>query len=119
MRRRLKGATTTEHVQYHKDGSVWARDQTLDGQPTGCWEWFRKDGTKLKSGTFEYGQQVGDWTTYDKSDAVYKTTIKRRAERYWTMANEGEAASPCPLCRVSGLRGSDANSNSAANTKVR
>lgn len=32
-----------EHVQYHGDGSVWARGQTLDGVATGYWEWFQKD----------------------------------------------------------------------------
>jgi antitoxin component YwqK of YwqJK toxin-antitoxin module len=54
----------------------------LDGQQTGYWEWFRKDGTKMRSGTFENGQQVGHWTTYDKSGAVYKvTTFKKSATK--------------------------------------
>jgi antitoxin component YwqK of YwqJK toxin-antitoxin module len=66
--------SATEHVQYHRDGSIWARDKMLEGQQTGYWEWFRKDGTKMRSGTFENGQQVGEWTTYDKSGTVYKVT---------------------------------------------
>jgi len=46
---------------------------------TGYWEWFRKDGTKMRSGTFDKGQQVGEWTTYDKQGRVYKvTTIERK-----------------------------------------
>lgn len=61
-------------TKYHKDGSVWAIGQMLDGVPTGYWEWFRKDGTKLRSGTFENGEQVGAWTTYDQSGNVYKVT---------------------------------------------
>lgn len=65
---------TSEHIQYHKDGSVWARGRTLDGVPTGHWEWFRTDGTKLRSGTFENGEQTGDWTTYDRKGEVYKVT---------------------------------------------
>jgi hypothetical protein len=61
----------------HRDGSLWARGQTLDDLPTGYWEWFRKDGTKLRSGWFERGEQVGEWTTYDRAGEVYKvTTIK-------------------------------------------
>lgn len=77
-----KTAVETEHLQYHKDGSLWARGPMRDGQPSGYWEWFRKDGTKLRSGHFEAGEQVGEWTTYDKTGAVYKvTTIKRRAAR--------------------------------------
>ena len=61
----------------HRDGSIWAVGQTLGGQPTGYWEWFRKDGSKLRSGYFRAGEQVGEWTTYDSAGLVYKvTTIK-------------------------------------------
>ena len=63
-----------KHTEYHKDGSVWAKGQRLDGVPTGYWEWFRKDGTKLSSGTLEKGAQVGEWTTYDGQGRVYKVT---------------------------------------------
>jgi len=63
----------------HKDGSLWARGQTLDDLPTGYWEWFRKDGTKLRSGHFDKGEQVGEWTTYDSAGRVYKVTQMRRA----------------------------------------
>ena len=38
------------HVVYYKDGSVWAKGR-MDGKvPTGYWEYFRKDGTKMGSG---------------------------------------------------------------------
>ena len=63
-----------KHTEYHKDGSVWAKGQRLDGVPTGYWEWFRKDGTKLRSGSFDNGAQVGEWTTYDGQGRVYKVT---------------------------------------------
>jgi antitoxin component YwqK of YwqJK toxin-antitoxin module len=66
-----------DHVQLHKDGSLWAKGKTRSGKPTGYWEWFRKDGTKLRSGHFERGEQVGDWTTYDKNGAVYKVTAMK------------------------------------------
>ncbi|MEO8115365.1 MAG: hypothetical protein ABI655_13345 [Phenylobacterium sp.] len=58
----------------HRDGSLWATGQTLDGSSTGYWEWFRKDGAKLRSGYFDKGVQVGEWTTYDRTGAVYKIT---------------------------------------------
>ena len=64
----------------HKDGSLWARGQTLDDLPTGYWEWFRKDGTRLRSGHFDKGEQVGEWTTYDSAGRVYKVTQMRRAD---------------------------------------
>ncbi len=62
------------HIQYHKDGTVWARGQMLEGQATGYWEWCRKDGVRMRSGYFERGEQVGLWTTYDAHGAVYKVT---------------------------------------------
>lgn len=63
------------HIQYHKDGSIWARGKMRGGKPVGHWEWFRKDGTKLRSGNFDLGEQTGEWTTYDKKGAVYKVTL--------------------------------------------
>jgi hypothetical protein len=63
-----------QHTEYHKDGSVWARGMMAEDVPTGYWEWFRKDGTKMRSGRFENGQQVGEWITYDKKGQKYKVT---------------------------------------------
>jgi len=78
---RTRKHATQKQVQYHKDGSVWARGETIDGVATGYWEWFRKDGARMRSGYFEYGEQCGEWTTYDKTGAVYKvTTVKRKAK---------------------------------------
>ena len=66
-------------VEYHKDGTIWAKGNTANGLLTGYWEWFRKDGTKLRSGHFEKGEQAGEWITYDKQGQVYKVTqIKRK-----------------------------------------
>jgi antitoxin component YwqK of YwqJK toxin-antitoxin module len=76
----IKSSRPLEHLQYHKDGSLWAKGQTIDGVPTGYWEWFRKDGTKLRSGHFSNGEQTGEWTTYDRRGEVYKvTTMKPKA----------------------------------------
>ena len=66
-----------EHVEYHKAGTVRARGQTVDGVLTGYWEWFRQDGTRMRSGYFEDGRQVGEWTTYDSRGAVYKVTLMK------------------------------------------
>ncbi len=53
---------TKKYVKYHKNGSVWAKGQTTDGISVGYWEFFRKDGTRLRSGYFKNGEQVGEWT---------------------------------------------------------
>jgi antitoxin component YwqK of YwqJK toxin-antitoxin module len=46
----------------------------VDGVPVGYWEWFRLDGTKMRSGHFENGEPTGEWTTYDKKGQIYKVT---------------------------------------------
>ncbi len=63
---------------HHKDGSLWATGQKRGEIMVGYWEWFRKDGTKMRSGTFDdAGVQIGVWTTYDQTGAAHKvTTIK-------------------------------------------
>lgn len=66
--------TPTPFVKHHRDGSLWVRGQTVDDVPTGYWEWFRRDGTRLRSGHFEAGRQVGEWTTYDRAGRPYKVT---------------------------------------------
>jgi antitoxin component YwqK of YwqJK toxin-antitoxin module len=69
------------YIKYHTDGTVWAKGQTINELPTGYWEWYRKTGTKMRSGTFENGEQIGEWTTYDKDGRVYKvTTIKPKTK---------------------------------------
>ncbi len=65
---------TQPFIQYHRDGSVWARGQMLDGVQEGYWEWVRKDGTIMRSGSFRAGKQVGEWTTYDREGKVHKVT---------------------------------------------
>ncbi|MGY1809349.1 toxin-antitoxin system YwqK family antitoxin [Blastococcus sp. SYSU D00669] len=62
------------HEEHHRDGSLRARGRVVGGQPDGYWEWFRLDGTMLRSGHFDRGRQVGEWTTYDRSGAPYKVT---------------------------------------------
>ncbi|GII97900.1 hypothetical protein Slu03_02780 [Sediminihabitans luteus] len=66
-----------EHVERHRDGSVRGRGP-MDGEiPHGYWEWFRLDGTLMRSGTFDHGVQVGDWTTYDRAGVPHKVTRMR------------------------------------------
>jgi antitoxin component YwqK of YwqJK toxin-antitoxin module len=61
-------------IDRYKDGSIRAKGHVLDGVLSGYWEWFRKDGTRLRSGHFDNGKQIGDWTTYDARGRVYKVT---------------------------------------------
>jgi antitoxin component YwqK of YwqJK toxin-antitoxin module len=47
----------------------------------GHWEWFRKDGTIMRSGSFENGRQVGEWTTYDAKGNVVKVTNMKKGAK--------------------------------------
>ncbi len=63
-----------KYLLHHKDGSLWAKGFMTGTQSDGYWEWFRKDGTKMRSGSFRKGVQIGEWTTYDKKGKVHKVT---------------------------------------------
>ena len=63
-----------KYLKYHNDGSIWAKGTLEDAVLEGYWEWFRKDGSKMRSGYFKNGKQTGKWTTYDKKGKVYKVT---------------------------------------------
>lgn len=64
----------TPHETLHRDGSLRARGAMLGDDMHGYWEWFRLDGTIMRSGTFDHGRQTGTWTTYDRSGAPHKET---------------------------------------------
>jgi antitoxin component YwqK of YwqJK toxin-antitoxin module len=62
-----------KYIKYHNDGTIWAKGGTMSkGVPDGYYEWFRKDGTLMRSGYFKKGKQVGSWTTYDKKGRIVK-----------------------------------------------
>ena len=71
---RAAAVPTTVHEERHKDGSLWARGLMRDGRPHGYWEWFRRNGVKLRSGHLESGESVGEWVTYDAKGQPYKVT---------------------------------------------
>ncbi len=66
----------TNFIKRHTDGSMWAKGTLIKGVMEGYWVWFRKSGTKMRSGYFEHGKPVGKWTTYDTKGKVYKVTQK-------------------------------------------
>ena len=62
-----------ETIQY-STGAVQAKGNLLDGAAHGAWEWFRKDGTLMRTGHFDRGKQVGIWRTYERSGRLVKET---------------------------------------------
>jgi hypothetical protein len=65
---------TRDHIEYHKDGTIWAKGKLTDGVPDGYWEWLRKHRTIMRSGHFKQGVRLGEWITYDRNGEPYKVT---------------------------------------------
>ncbi len=61
-------------VVYYDNGNVKHRGGYLDGEMHGPWEFFRRDGSTMRTGTFDRGKQVGIWRTYDHESIVTKET---------------------------------------------
>jgi antitoxin component YwqK of YwqJK toxin-antitoxin module len=77
-----KAPRARSRVHYHRDGSIWAKGKMLGKKMHGYWEWFRKDGVIMRSGSFDKGVQTGEWITYDKKGKVYKVTqVKPRVKK--------------------------------------
>jgi len=62
--------------ELYTNGFLKAKGSRKNGELHGYWEWYRKDGTIMRSGNFKSGQNVGEWITYDSSSKVYKVTQK-------------------------------------------
>jgi antitoxin component YwqK of YwqJK toxin-antitoxin module len=50
------------------------KGEYLDGLMHGYWEFYRKDGSLMRSGTFDREQQVGIWNTFDREGKLVKET---------------------------------------------
>lgn len=65
---------TTPAVDHYDNGKARFRGTNLDGNMHGPWKFFRRDGSLMRSGSFERGKQIGVWRTYDKTGKVVKET---------------------------------------------
>ena len=72
---KVKKKTLHEHLHYHKDGSIRAVGNMHGDQMHGYWKWYRKGGVIMRSGYFDKGKQVGEWTTYNSEGKIYKVTV--------------------------------------------
>lgn len=64
----------TPHEERYDNGEVKLRGSHLDGQMHGEWEFFRRDGSIMRSGAFDRGKHVGTWRTFDRAGRVVKET---------------------------------------------
>jgi antitoxin component YwqK of YwqJK toxin-antitoxin module len=61
-------------VARYPNGNVRFRGAHLDGEMHGEWEFFRADGSRMRTGAFDRGKQIGVWRTYDRAGKVVKET---------------------------------------------
>lgn len=55
---------------FYENGLPRFRGEYLDGEMHGHWEFYRKDGSLMRSGDFDNGKQVGTWKTFDRLGAL-------------------------------------------------
>jgi antitoxin component YwqK of YwqJK toxin-antitoxin module len=61
-------------IAHYADGGVKLKGFRLDGEFHGAWEWYRADGTVMRTGQFDRGRQVGVWRTFERSGRLVKET---------------------------------------------
>jgi antitoxin component YwqK of YwqJK toxin-antitoxin module len=56
----------TERSPFYENGLPRFKGEYLDGEMHGPWEFYRKDGSLMRSGEFNRGAQIGIWRTYGR-----------------------------------------------------
>ena len=59
---------------YFGNGAIKMKGSRLDGEMHGAWEWYRLDGTLMRTGQFDRGRQIGVWRTFERSGRLVKET---------------------------------------------
>ena len=55
-----------EFLELYDNGFVKAKGKYLEGEMHGYWEFYRRDGSIMRSGKLSHGEPVGEWTTYPR-----------------------------------------------------
>jgi antitoxin component YwqK of YwqJK toxin-antitoxin module len=71
----------TPAADHYDNGNVRFRGANVEGKMHGPWKFFRRDGSLMRSGSFDRGIQVGVWRTHDRSGKVVKQTDFSHAKR--------------------------------------
>jgi len=61
-------------VEYYKNGQVKAKGKYKGAKMHGAWQFFRLDGSIMRTGSFNNGLQCGLWTTFDAKGKKVKET---------------------------------------------
>jgi antitoxin component YwqK of YwqJK toxin-antitoxin module len=58
------------HVERYDNGLTKLEGDHLDGEMDGTWTFYRRDGSPMRSGSFDRGRQVGIWRTLDRAGRI-------------------------------------------------
>ena len=61
-------------IAHYANGTLKLKGFVLDSEFHGAWEWYRTDGTVMRTGQFDRGKQVGVWRTFERSSRLIKET---------------------------------------------
>ncbi len=56
-----------ERSPFYENGLPRFKGEYQGGEMHGSWEFFRKDGSLMRSGEFNQGVQIGIWRTFDRA----------------------------------------------------
>jgi hypothetical protein len=75
-----KPSEPVPEAEHYASGVVKLKGLRLDGEFHGHWVWYRTDGSVMRTGQFERGEQIGIWRTFERSGRLVKETdfAKRR-----------------------------------------
>ncbi len=63
-----------EAKEFYANGRLKSAGRMKGDQMHGAWTFYRKDGTPMRSGSFDRGTRTGEWITYDATGTVHKVT---------------------------------------------
>lgn len=55
-----------EFMEFYDNGYLKAKGKYREGQMHGYWEFYRRDGSIMRSGKLSHDQPIGEWTTYPR-----------------------------------------------------
>lgn len=61
-------------TNHYATGALQSAGWNLEGDMHGDWTFYRKDGSMMRSGSFDRGRQVGIWRTFDREGTLVKET---------------------------------------------
>ena len=70
----VKPSEPVPEVVHYPNGVVKMSGFRLDGEMHGPWEWYRTDGSVMRTGQFDRGKHVGVWRTFERSGRLVKET---------------------------------------------